>query len=136
MPTINLTKKSPTYDIKLNAYSMTVEVSSSEGIEKEVFVKQKLVNFLNDQVEEVFVAICSPTQMEDLPKLAPTNNSSYFRASKISLVANTAEHLQAIFDTLLYELHKLTVDIEVLADQAEETHYTITPSGAVEQNAP
>jgi hypothetical protein len=109
-------------------------VTSSEDIEKEVFVKQKLVNFLNDQNEEVFVAVCSPTQMEDLSKLTPTGNSSYFRTSKISLVANTPEHLQAIFDTLLYELHKLTVDIEVLAIQSEEAYYTITPSGAVELN--
>lgn len=131
MPNLTLTKKTPKYDVQLKSYSMTVEVASSEDMEKEVFVKQKLMNFLTDTVDEVFVAVCSPAQLEDLPTLAPVRGSSYFRAHSISLIANTPEHLQGIFDSILYELHKLTRDLNVLSNQNTSETYRISTAGAV-----
>jgi len=130
MITLTLSKKTPEYNVELQAYSMTVEVLDSQGTEKEVFVKQKLTNFLDDSVTENFVAVCSPAQMEDLFKHSPAENTSYFRTSSISLVADNPELLEGIFNSIIYELHKLTKDLNILNAQTNHERYSITPDGA------
>ena len=109
---------------------MVLEITSSQDIEKEVFVKQKLVNFTNDTPDEFFVAVCSPVQMSDLPVNIPTAYSSYFRVSKVELIAGTQEELKAIFNSITFELQKLIVDLEAQQSLLEiEENYEITDTG-------
>jgi len=127
---LNLNKKTVTYRANLSAYSMVLEITSSQDIEKEVFVKQKLVNFTNDTPDEFFVAVCSPVQMSDLPINIPTAYSSYFRVSKVELIAGTQEELQAIFNSITFELQKLIVDLEAQQSLLQiEENYEITDTG-------
>jgi len=127
---LNLNKKTVTYRANLSAYSMVLEITSSQDIEKEVFVKQKLVNFTNDTPDEFFVAVCSPVQMSDLPVNIPTAYSSYFRVSKVELIAGTQEELKAIFNSITFELQKLIVDLEAQQSLLEiEENYEITDTG-------
>jgi hypothetical protein len=111
---------------------MVLTITNSEDIEKEVFVKQRLINFAIDQVEDVFAAVCSPSQLEDLPKNNPSQDSSYFRVNSVELRADSAEGLRAIFTTILTELRNLTKDLEALTILDEGRQFTIQPSGVTE----
>jgi hypothetical protein len=132
MPSLTLLKHINTPDVNVKGHSMVLTITNSEDIEKEVFVKQRLINFAIDQVEDVFAAVCSPSQLEDLPKNNPSQDSSYFRVNSVELRADSAEGLRAIFTTILTELRNLTKDLEALTILDEGRQFTIQPSGVTE----
>lgn len=108
------------------AYTTTVEISSSESIPKEVFIKKRTINFVNDSNNDVFVAVATPAQIEDLPVDNPEKGSSYFRTYKTELIGKTIEEVDAILRSMVAELNKLTLDMEtIMSSLTEEKTYVI-----------
>jgi hypothetical protein len=101
-----------------------------------IFVKQRIRNFARDRFDEVFVAVCTPTQLEDFEEDAPGEGSSYFRTNTIELIARTPEELQVVFDSLVYETKKLVVDLTDLDNLSETQIFNISAIDAVEEVAP
>lgn len=110
----------------LGSYSMTLEIVSAEDIKKACFVKQRLKT-INNGINDVFVAVCTPAQLEDLPETVPDPDTSYFRTSKIELIAYTLEYLKEIEDAIVDELNKLIRDCAALVGEKEQ--YSLILSG-------
>jgi hypothetical protein len=130
MVKITINRTTTKWQPDLSSYSLRVDVASTENIVREVFVMQRLKSFVSDQFEDVFAAVATPAQLEDLPANAPGKDTSYFRKSSVELVVRTLEGMNAVFDSLVYELNKLCLDIDVLQNDLKDTKQYIISSGA------
>lgn len=129
---ITLLQSSTVYVPNLTSYQMTLEVTSSQSITKNVFVKQR-VRTSSNNFNDIFVAIATPNQIETLGVGAPTSDTSYFLDYQICILANTVEYLNSVLEEILQELKNLVTDVELLQNTAEGSVYIIT-SGDVQVN--
>jgi hypothetical protein len=114
MATFNLAKTTSAWAPDISSYKMTVEITSAEDAPREIFVIKRTRDFVKDQFEDVFAAVATPVQLEDFPIRAPRENSSYYRTNVATLIVRTAEGMQAVFDSMVYEIKKLALDLEAL----------------------
>lgn len=105
---------------------MTLEITASEDMPKEVFVKQRVRNFTTNQFEDTFAAVCTPAQLEDFDVGSPAAGSSYFRASLIDIVSRNLGYLEQVFNSIVGELKKLVQDEESLNILIPDGVYTIS----------
>jgi hypothetical protein len=103
-----------------------------------VFVKQRVRNFAKDSIDDTFVAVCTPVQLEDFEEDAPGEGSSYFRSNTIELIGRTPEYLTEVFDSLMYEVKKLVIDLTDLDSLSAARVYTLAAQDPVVEttNAP
>ena len=128
---IKLSKKSTVYVPDLQSYKLVVAAVDAENTTDKIFIKQRIHNFARGKFEDNFVGVCTPVQIEDFPEDAPEEGSSYFRTSSIEVVARTPELIQDVFNSLLYEVKKLLLDLEDIENLSEEEVYTITGGSKV-----
>lgn len=115
----------------LQSYKLVVAAVDAENTTDKIFIKQRIHNFARGKFEDNFVGVCTPVQIEDFPEDAPEEGSSYFRTSSIEVVARTPELIQDVFNSLLYEVKKLLLDLEDIENLSEEEVYTITGGSKV-----
>jgi hypothetical protein len=127
IPQLVILQSATIYNSTLNSYEMSLEVTSSQNISSNIFVKQRL-RTSNNCINDVFAAIASPNQLESLGIGSPTADTSYFLDSQITLITNTAEYMGTILQDILSQLQKLTIDVQLLQTLVPATTYTITPS--------
>ena len=126
MANIKLLRSSVIPDKDLSSYRMTVEVIKAEGITNKIFCKQRLRNFQKQAFDDVFVAICTPAQIEDYGEDAPLEGSSYFRTNKIDIIiSRNADYLDSVFDDMVWNTQKLVEDIEALNKLENEDIYLL-----------
>lgn len=107
---------------------MTATVTAATNMAANVFVIQRRWTTGNGTTD-VFAAIATPTQLEDLPVNAPTDTVGFFLSNTVDLVARTAQELDNVFEEMLAELKNLTADVTVLnTSLSPDTTYVITPS--------
>lgn len=111
---------------------MSLEVTSSQNITRNIFVKRRLYT-ITGGFNDVFVAIATPEQIESLGVLAPTADTTFFLDSKITLLENTVEYLNAVLQEILQELQNLVIDVELIQNIEQSAIYTIT-SGNIQVN--
>ena len=128
---IQLVRRSTIELPNISSYKLTVQAVNPEDMSSKIFVKQRIRNFAKESVDDVFVAVCTPTQLEDFEEDAPGEGSSYFRTDTIELVARTPEVLMEIFDSLVYETKKLVVDLTDLETLSTSEVFTITATSPV-----
>lgn len=126
MAKINLVRKSTSFDPTAGSYSIVLEVMSTENINKNVFIKQRLRDFIDNNFDDTFCAIATPAQMEDFDIASPAAGESYFRSDKIQLTSRNAAYLEQVFESILKELQKLLDDYESLNVLNTDGIYTIT----------
>lgn len=112
----------------ISSYKLVVQTANPENMPGKIFVKQRIRNFAQDRTDDTFVAVCTPTQLEDFEEDAPAEGSSYFRTDSIELIARTPEYLMEVFDSLIYEVKKLVIDLSDLDVLTDAEVYTITAS--------
>ena len=88
---------------------MDLTVTSADDMPKEIFVKQRFA--LDD---DVFAAIASPAQLEDLPINEPDGVTTYFRTSSVSLVAANQAALDSIYASIVAEVQQLVANLNAL----------------------
>lgn len=128
---IQLVKQSSIYVPGISSFKMVVEAINAENISNKIFVKQRIRNFAKENHEENFVAVCTPTQLEDFDEDSPAEGTSYFRTDKIELVGTTAEYLNTVFESLLYEVKKLLVDLDDMDNLSAAVVYNVPSNGPV-----
>jgi len=96
-----------------------------------IFVNQRIRNFARGTNDYTFVAVCTPTQLEDLAEDSPEEGTSYYRVSRIDIIARTPEVLDTIFDSLLFEIKKLVVDLTDLENFQEAAVYSVSATSPV-----
>lgn len=126
MAKVTLLRRSTNFDANLTSYKMILEILSSENITKSIFVKQRIRNYFKNQFEDVFAAIATPVQLEDLDEGSPKEGDSYFRCSSVELVARTPEFLENVFSSIQSEIQKLVIDFEAVNELQADGVYTIT----------
>jgi hypothetical protein len=126
MATLNLLRKSTTSVPAMQGYRMTLEITSSDDITKNVFVNQRIRDNTKQTFEDVFVAIATPAQLEDFAEDAPNNGTSYFRTSKVDILSRNLDYLESVFHDIVNQLQKLVGDVDSLSVLSDETTYQIT----------
>ena len=122
---IHISKRSTSALPDISSYKLEVLATNAENMPDKIFVKQRVRNFARGGSEDFFVAVCTPAQLEDFAEDSPDGTTSFFRTNTIDLVARTAEELQAVFDSLLYETKKLVVDLTDLEKLDVEEIYVV-----------
>ncbi|MEI6702596.1 MAG: hypothetical protein WCL71_03550 [Deltaproteobacteria bacterium] len=133
---IRLSKKSTVYVPEISSYLLVVEVVDAQDMPKEIFVNQRIRNFAKNSFDDAFAAVCTPTQLEDFPVNAPDENSSFYRTSKIELVGRTAEMVKTVFDSLVYEVKKLVVDLSDLDNLSVSQTFDISATSVISNDVP
>ena len=115
----------------ISSYKLVVSTTNAQNMPNKIFVKQRARNFAKDLIDDTFVAVCTPTQLEDFEEDAPGEGSSYFRTNTIELVGRTPEYLTEVFDSLLYETQKLVIDLTDLDSLSTAQVYNINAIGPI-----
>lgn len=115
----------------ISSYKLVVSAINAQNMSDKVFVKQRIRNFAKNTIDDTFVAVCTPAQLEDFEEDAPAEGTSYFRANTIELISRTPEHLVEVFDSLIYEVKKLVVDLTDLENLSQAEIYNISADSAV-----
>ena len=129
--TIQLIKRSSVEVPEISAIKLVVEAVNAQDMSPKIFIKQRIRNFAKGSFDDFFVAVATPTQMEDFPEDAPSDDSSYYRTDSIELVGRTYEMVQEVFNSLLYEVKKLVVDLNDMENLATAERYLITSEDTV-----
>lgn len=122
---IQLSKRSTLEIPALSSFKLLVEAINAQNMSDKIFVNQRIRNFAKDTIDDTFVAVCTPTQLEDFPEDSPEEGSSYYRTNRVELIGRTPEFLQEVFETLLFEVKKLVVDLTDLENLKAAEVYNI-----------
>jgi hypothetical protein len=128
---IQLSRQSTVEVPDISSYKIVVQTINAQNMPDKIFVNQRIRNFARERFDNVFVAVCTPVQLEDFAEDAPEDGSSYYRTNSVELIARTAEELQAVFDSLVYETKKLVIDLTDLDSLAASQIYTISADSPV-----
>jgi len=128
---IQLIRRSTVEVPYISSYKLVVETLNPVGMSGKIFINQRIRNFAKDTFDDTFVAVCTPTQIEDLQEDSPGEGTSYYRTNRIELIARTAESLQTVFDSLVYETKKLVVDLNDLENLSDSVIYNVSAVGPV-----
>jgi hypothetical protein len=123
---IQISKQSTIPLPDLQSFKLVVETINPENMSGKIFINQRIRNFAKDRFDDTFVAVCTPAQLEDLDEDSPGEGTSYYRTDRIELIIRTAEALQTVFDSLLYEVNKLVIDLSDIEQLATAEVYQIS----------
>lgn len=125
MAKINLLRKSSSFDESVSSYRLVLEVTSSEDISSKIFVCQRLHDYVKNTFDDVFAAVCTPVQLEDLPADVPQEGTSYYRTDKVDILSRNPEYLEEVFDDIVACIQRLVRDFESLEVLEEDGTYEI-----------
>lgn len=114
MISITLLKKGSEFYKEVGSYRVAISVVSSVGTTPNIFVMQRTRDFVTNSFEDNFVAVSTPTQLEEVPELNNMTESSFYRTYKIELIARTAEYMSEIVDSIFHEVQNLVDDLRAL----------------------
>ena len=123
---IQLTRNSTIWVPGISSYKMLVISSGNEDTPGKIFVNQRIKNFSKDSFDDVFVAVATPVQLEDFAEDAPDAGTSYYRTNRIELIARTVEELNSVFQSMLFEIDKLVLDLSDLDKLSAAGIYVIS----------
>ena len=123
---IQISKRSTIYIPDITSFKLVVETLNAENMSDKIFVNQRIRNFAKERFDDTFVAVCTPVQLEDFPEDSPEEGSSFYRTNRIELIGRTPEYLQTVFESLVYEVKKLTLDLDQLDSLTAAETYTIS----------
>lgn len=123
---IQISKRSTIYIPDILSFKLVVETLNAENMSDKIFVNQRIRNFAKERFDDTFVAVCTPVQIEDFAEDSPEEGTSFYRTNSIELVGRTPEYLQTVFESLVYEVKKLVLDLEQMDYLSEAEVYTIT----------
>lgn len=122
---IKITRQDTTYTPEIGAYKMIIEAIEPEEMSAKIFIQQRIVNFARGTTDDIFAAVCTPVQLEDLGEDSPLAGTSYFRTNRIELVGGTPELMLELFNSLIYEVKKLVADLNAMDSlNSVEVFYT------------
>lgn len=115
----------------ISSLKLVVQAVNAQDMPDKIFIKQRIRNFAKGTFDDTFVAVCTPTQLEDFPEDSPNSETSYYRTNRIELIGRTAEVLRSVFDSIKYEVKKLVIDLNDM-DTLDTAHvYNISAQGPI-----
>ena len=123
---IQIFKSSSVYVPDISSIKLVVAAVNPEEMTDKIFVKQRIRDFAKDTFDDTFVAVCTPVQLEDLDADSPGEGTSYYRTNQVELVGRTPEMVETVFESLLYEVKKLVLDLNDMDKMTADEIYNIT----------
>ncbi|RTL07745.1 hypothetical protein EKK58_00970 [Candidatus Dependentiae bacterium] len=102
-------------DTYAQTYGMTLTVTAAYDMPAEVFVKQRISP---DGTQDVFAAVASAQQLQDLPVNEPGGDTSYFRVSSVTVQGMNQAALDEIYRLVQEEIQLLVRNLDALDNQA------------------
>ena len=126
MASITLLRKSTVLNPNNESYTMNLQITSSEDVTKYIMVNQRIKDFVKNNFDDVFAAVCTPVLLEDLDINSPSAGTSYYRTDTVKIIANNLGYLEEIFNAIVYDIQQLVQDVEALNDLQPDGIYTIS----------
>jgi hypothetical protein len=123
---IQISRQSTVEVPDISSYRLVVEAVNAVDMPNKIFVMQRIRNFAKGTFDQVFAAVCTPTQLEDFEEDTPGEGTSYYRTNKIELIGRTPEFLETVFNSLLYETKKLVVDLTDMDNLSDTAVYNVS----------
>jgi len=123
---IQISRQSTVEVPDISSYRLVVEAVNAVDMPNKIFVMQRIRNFAKGTFDQVFAAVCTPTQLEDFEEDTPGEGTSYYRTNKIELIGRTPEFLETVFNSLLYETKKLVVDLTDMDNLSDAAVYNVS----------
>lgn len=117
----------------ISSYRLVIEAVNPQDMPGKIFINQRIRNFAKGSFDYVFAAVCTPTQLEDLAEDSPEEGTSYYRTDRVDIIARTPEVLETIFNSLLYEVKKLVIDLTDLESLADTVVYNVSANEPITQ---
>lgn len=102
-------------DTYAQTYGMTLTVTAAYDMPAEVFVKQRISP---DGTQDIFAAVASAEQLQDLPVNEPGGDTSYFRTSAVTIQGLNQAALDEIARLIREEIQLLVRNLDALDNQA------------------
>jgi hypothetical protein len=135
MRSISISRQSADSSIP-GAHLLTLTIHTGNDITTTLFVKQRIIKPGNT-ADDTFVAVASPTQLEDLPVGAPlTGNTGFFLDSTITLVSSDPAILEEIWNGVLDDIQLLTSQLDDLDSLSSSVTYTVNSLGSSIDSSP
>jgi hypothetical protein len=125
MKTITLQRKATALIPGTTNYKLSLSITSVNDITDKVFVKRRLYKFDNT-FDDVFVAVASPAQIEELPVDAPSAPNIHYRTNKADITSSDPQLLDDVFTNILAELQLLTDQLTTLDEIVVDGTYSIS----------
>jgi|GEM_PF-4636112 hypothetical protein len=109
------------------AYVQTLTVNSSNSTILTPFVKQRVV-LPSGLLDDIFVAVASPVQLEDLSVGAPTAPQNYWLDSTVSLITSDPNYLEEVVVDIEQDIQTLCSQMDNLVAATSAGSVTITGS--------
>ena len=133
MASVTIARKSADYDEHSSSYHLVLEATTSTDMKKEVFVIQRLYDFVSKTTDDVTVAIATPSQLEDLGVDNPKEGDSYYLSAKAEWMSSSPDYLEEVWKVVKADVQRLCLDIEALAEDLDgDATYTINSAGVTE----
>lgn len=130
---VQISKRSTVEIPDISSYKLVVEAINAQNMPSKIFVNQRIRNFAKSISEDFFVAVCTPTQLEDFMEDSPSEGTSYYRTNRIELIGRTPEMVQSVFDSLLYEVKKLVIDLSALEILQEAEVFNVSDNQSLSE---
>jgi hypothetical protein len=108
-------------------YRVDLTIDSANLITPNLFVKQRVIK-PDGTIDDTFAAVASPSEIEDIPELAPGSNR-FFRDSKISLINSDSDYLNQVVQQILIDVQLTVLQMNELDLLTPSEIITVTESG-------
>ena len=113
-------------------YRTDLTITSGQDITQYLLVKQRIIN-PDGTLDDIFAAVASPAQLEDIPANAP-DTTSYYRDYKVSLVSSDSEQLRSVVDQILADIQLTVTQLNELDMLAPTENIVITADSITVNN--
>jgi len=121
---ITVSRSDATSPTDPGAFRMDISIDSSDNITSYLFVKQRTANAAG--YTDDFVCVATATDIEDYPETAPEETTGYFRDTAVSLISESIDDLNTIFNEMVSLLQTTCKQVDDLQNTSPTSSVTIT----------
>ena len=134
MKSVTMTRQSAA-TTKPGNYRLDISITSTQDITPALFVKQRII-LPDGTADDTFVAVASPSEIEDIPPYNPGKGEIYFRDSSISLVNSDPEFIENTADSIIADVQLTIIQATELENLQLADTVTVDSSSVTIDPAP
>lgn len=114
---------------RTQAYRMVLQVTAADGVDQNIFLYQRmLVDAATNEMGDFFVAVCSPSDIQEYPVSEPNPESDrpYFRLNSVDLLFRNADLMSETWTAMQADFAELARALRAINQLQEEDERTFT----------
>jgi hypothetical protein len=112
------------------SYRVDLTINSTNDITAFLFVKERVVK-PDGTNDDTFVAVASPSQIEDINESSPGTGTVYFRDKTVSLISTDPQYLNDTVNEILADIQLTVLQMNELDVLTPPQYFTITADSIV-----